>query len=167
MSGDFNASIEDSFIKNFCENYYLRSLVKEPTWFKNPEHPSCIDLILTSKPRSFIKTGVIETGLSDYHKLVITVMKMHFPKSKPSIITYRSYKKFDTKTFMENLNAEIVNQSNYLEKDGIDAFSAICCEVLNRHATQKQRYLCANHKPFINAEISEAIMIRSRMKISS
>ena len=29
---------------------------------------------------------------------------------------------------MENLNAEIITQSNYLEKDGIDAYSAICCE---------------------------------------
>ena len=137
MLGDFNASIEDSFMKNFCENYDLRSLVKEPTCFKNPENPSCIDLILTNKPRSFIKTGVIETGLSDYHKLVTTVMKMHFPKSKPSIITYRSYKKFDNKKFMENLNAEIVIQSNYLEKDGIDAFSSICDEGLNRHTPQK------------------------------
>ena len=84
MLGDFNASIEDSFMKNFCEIYDLRSLVKELTRFKNPENPSCIDLILTNKLRSFIKTGVIETELSDYHKLVTTVMKMHFPKSKAS-----------------------------------------------------------------------------------
>ena len=110
LLGDFNANIKDSFMKNFCENFDLRSLVKEPACFKNPENPSCIDLILTKKPRSFIKAGVIETGLSDYHKLVTTVMKMHFPKSKPSIITYKSYKKFDNKKFMENLNAEIITQ---------------------------------------------------------
>ena len=65
---------------------------------------------------------------------------------------------------MENLNAEIITQSNYLEKDGIDAFSGIFCEVLNKHAPQKKRYLRGNHKPFINAEISKAIMIRSRMR---
>ena len=65
---------------------------------------------------------------------------------------------------MENQNAEIITQSNYLEKDGIDAFSSICFEVLNKHAPQKQRYLPANHKPFINAKISKAIMIRSRMR---
>ena len=110
LLGGFNANIKDSFMKNFCENFDLRSLVKEPACFKNPENSSCIDLILTKKPRSFIKAGVIETGLSDYHKLVTTVMKMHFPKSKPSIITYKSYKKFDNKKFMENLNAEIITQ---------------------------------------------------------
>ena len=43
-------------------------------------------------------------------------MKIHFLKPKPRIITYRSYKKFDKKIFMGNLNVEIVTQSNYLEK---------------------------------------------------
>ena len=83
---------------------------------------------------------------SDYHKLVTTAMKKYFTKSKPSIITYISYKKFDNEKFMENLNAEIITQSGYLEKDGIDAFSSICCEAFNKHASQKQRYLRADHK---------------------
>ena len=89
---------------------------------------------------------------------------MHFPKSKPSTITCRSYKKFDNKKFIENLNAKRITRSNYLEKDRIDAFSAICCEVLNKYAPQKQRYLRGNHKPFINVKISKAIMVRSRMR---
>ena len=33
---------------------------------------------------------------------------------------------------MENSNAEIITQSNYFEKDGIDVFSSIYCEVLNK-----------------------------------
>ena len=59
-------------MKGFFENYNLRYLIKEPTYFKNPENPSCTNLILTEKRQSFIKTGVIETGLSDYHKFVTT-----------------------------------------------------------------------------------------------
>ena len=126
-------------MKRFCENYDLRSLIKETKCLRNPENPSCIDLILNSKTRSFIKTGVIETGgyLIKY-KLVTTAMKIYFPKPKPSIITYGSYIKFDNKKFMENLNAEIVVQSNYLEKGCIDAFSSICSEVLNKHAPQNR-----------------------------
>ena len=54
-------------MKNVFENYDLRSHIKEPTCFKRRENPGCIDLILTNKPRSFIQTGVIETGLSNYH----------------------------------------------------------------------------------------------------
>ena len=50
--------------------------------------------------------GSIETWLSYYHELIIMVMKMHFQKSKPSTITYRSYKTFDNQMFVENLNAK-------------------------------------------------------------
>ena len=133
LSGGFKAGIADSFIKSFCENYGLISPVKKTTRFKNPENSSSIDLILTNKPQSFIKTGIIEKSFSDFHKLVTTVMKMHFTKSKASIITYRSYKKFKNK----KLKAEIVNQTNYLEKDDKDAFSSIWCKVLNKLAPQK------------------------------
>ena len=69
---------------------------------------------------------ILHKWFHESHKLLVTaVMKMYFPKSKPSIITYKSYKKFDNKKFMENVNAEIIIQSNYLEKDSIDAFSSI------------------------------------------
>ena len=43
------------------------------------------------------------------------VIKMYFLKSKPSIITYGSSKKFDNEKFLENLIAEIITPSNYLE----------------------------------------------------
>ena len=59
--------------------------------------------------------------------------------------------------FMENLTAEIVTQSNYLEKDGIEAFFSICCKVLKKYAPQKQQHLRSNHKLFINVEISKLI----------
>ena len=34
-----------------------------------------IDLILTNKPLHFQKTHVVETGLSDYHKMISTFSK--------------------------------------------------------------------------------------------
>ena len=37
--------------------------MNEPTYFKTPDNPTCIDLILTNKPLSFKDTYVIETGL--------------------------------------------------------------------------------------------------------
>ena len=46
LLGNFSKKIEDSFMKSSCENYDLK---KEPTCFKNPENPRCIDLILTNK----------------------------------------------------------------------------------------------------------------------
>ena len=52
--------------------------------FKNPNNPSCIDLFLTNTIRSFQETQVFETGLYDFHKLVVTST---FPKSPSKIIT--------------------------------------------------------------------------------
>ena len=79
--GDFNAGVEDSSIKTFCSSYNLTSMINKPTCYKNPEKPSCIDLILTNYPRSFQNSCAIETGLSDFHKLVVTVMKTTAKKS--------------------------------------------------------------------------------------
>ena len=45
--------------------------------------PSCIDLFLTNTIRSFLETQVFETSLSEFHKLVVTVLKSAFPKSPP------------------------------------------------------------------------------------
>ena len=92
--GDFNSYMEDSPMKTFGENYKLRNLIKEPTCFKNPKNPTCIDLILTNKPLSFKNTYVIETGLSGFHKIIVVVIKMYFPKMKPQVVSCQKYKNF-------------------------------------------------------------------------
>ena len=43
----------DKKMLDFCESYKLKSLIKQPTCFKNPENPSCIDLFLTNRPQVF------------------------------------------------------------------------------------------------------------------
>ena len=103
----------------FCKVYKLKNLVKGTTCYKNPEKPSCIDLILTNRPRSFHGCHIIETGLSDFHKMTITVMKMYFKKQGPRSLHYRDYKRFNTQSFHQdifaNLHEENVN-INQLEK---------------------------------------------------
>ena len=84
--GDFNMEIEEANMKSFCENYNLKSLIKEPTSYKNPNKPTCIDLILTNVPRMFQSTCVLETGLSDFHLMTVTVMKKTFKKMRPRVI---------------------------------------------------------------------------------
>ena len=97
--GDFNARVEDSSVKNFCSSFSLQCMINKPTCFKSPDKPSCIDLILTNCPRSFQFSCVIATGLSNFHKLLVTAMKTFYKKSQPKIITYRSYKYFNDDSF--------------------------------------------------------------------
>ena len=67
--GDLNSQICEDTMSEFCCVYNLKNLVKDPTCYKNPTNPSSMDLILTNNPRSFQNTFVIETGLSDFHKI--------------------------------------------------------------------------------------------------
>ena len=63
--------------------------------FKNPEKPTCIDLILTNQATYFQLSTALETGLSYFHFLTVTEFKLGFTNSKPRIITYWDYKNFD------------------------------------------------------------------------
>ena len=86
-------------MKAFCNQYKLKSLNKEPTCFKNVNKPSCIDLFLTNNSKCFEDCLTLETGLSDFHKLVVTIMKTKHERFAPKVVNYRDYKNFDTKTF--------------------------------------------------------------------
>ena len=43
------------------------------------------------------------TGLSDFHRMTVSVLKMHFRKLPPKIISYRDYKSFEKERFMDSL----------------------------------------------------------------
>ena len=73
-------------MESFCALYRFNSVIKDPTCFKNPESPSCIDLILTNNPYSFQNSLVTENGLSDCHKMIFSFMKTTFQKLKPRIV---------------------------------------------------------------------------------
>ena len=88
---DFIVEIRDLQSKSFCDNYSLKSLVKQPKCYKRPTNSTCIDLILCNQPESFQSISVLEIGLSDFHLMTLTVMKKVFKKLKPRIINYRTY----------------------------------------------------------------------------
>ena len=54
LMGDYNCEIVEQAMHVFCETYNLTSLIKVPTCFKNQDNPSCIDLILTNKPKNLL-----------------------------------------------------------------------------------------------------------------
>ena len=107
----------------FCKNYGLKNLIRQPTRCKTPSNPVCIDLILTNVPRSFQSTCVVETGLSDFHLMTLTVMRKSFKKYQLKIINYRSYKNFSNEkykeTLIDNLSKENVINNMMLSKDSV------------------------------------------------
>ena len=159
--GDFNAEETDEYLQNFLNTYSMKKLVKEPTCYKT-ETQRCIDLILTNRNQSMQHTTAIETGLSDFHKMVVTVLKTTFPKQGPSIINYRSYKNFDQTSFKQDLRIELDNVDTSNINYG--AFETAFDKVLNEHAPLKKKYVRANDAPFMTKALRKAVMLRTRLR---
>ena len=77
IAGDCNVDNGSKYCKkikqfaNFCCTFDLTYLIYVKTSFKPRTSQSSLD-VLTNRPRSFQKTAPITTGLSDYHKMIIT-----------------------------------------------------------------------------------------------
>ena len=92
--GHFNVKLKDATMKNFCQIYGCKNIVKDKTCFKNPRNPTCIDMIITNRPKSFQESEVVETGLSDFHKMSLTVMKVFYNKKPRKSFNIESIKIF-------------------------------------------------------------------------
>ena len=53
IMGDFNIEPTENAMEEFIKLYNLKKLIKGPAYYKNPDKPSCIDLILTNRGKSF------------------------------------------------------------------------------------------------------------------
>ena len=60
--GEFDSEFSEPCLNDFCDISNLKNLVKESTCYKSPGNPSCIDLFLTNRPKTFQCTTVIDTG---------------------------------------------------------------------------------------------------------
>ena len=161
LLGDFNMEVSEDAMRVFCDTYDLKSLINVPTCFKSLSNPSSIDLILTNNPRSFMNTQVIETGLSDHHLMTVTVTKTHVPKSHPSYVTYRDYKRFNNKSFRIDLSNKLNSINVYMT---YEEFEEIYIDVLDKHAPCKQKIIRANEAPFMDKNLKKAIMKRSSLR---
>ena len=155
--GDFNSEPTESMI-DFCQPYKMENLINNFTCYKNPNKPTCIDLMLTNKPRSFKNSSVLETGLSDFHKMTLTVMRAHFVKQTPKVVYYHDYKKFSNELFRNDI---LRTQALTETKENVQTNIV---NVFNEHAPLKKRYVRANQAPFMNKRLSKEFTTRSRLR---
>ena len=133
--GDFNCEVTEDRMDEFTSLFNLRSLIKTPTCFKSQENPSCIDLILTNRINCFQNSSTIETGLSDFHRLVLTVLKTTFRKKPPRIIKYRNYKFYNAFNYFNDVNFALAGVD--LNQLSHDDYNCILLRILEKHAPIK------------------------------
>ena len=154
--GDFNSQPSEDCVNDFCNVYNLSNLIKEPTCYKNPDNPSCIDLFLTNRTKCFQSTMTMETGISDFHEMVITILNFFCKKQKPKIIHHRNYKTSNANLFKEELNNELLYTD--ITNAELVEFTSTVLSVLDKHALIKRKYIRANNSAFMTKELRTAIM---------
>ena len=90
---------------------------------------------------AFQNTTTVFTDLSDFHKLILTVLKTSITNSKSQKITYRDYKNFHSVKFNDELRYVFVKGkiTSYTK------FDEMFLRILNQHASLKSKLPRANH----------------------
>ena len=110
--GDLNIDILDkkkdskNYLSDLCDTFSLSNLIPEVTCVRS-SLGSSIDVMLTNRPRSFHHTSLIETGMSDCHKLILSLFRVFFKRLPAKTIEYRNYSKFSPEAFLHELDQEL------------------------------------------------------------
>ena len=119
-------------------------------------------MFLTNKTPGFQNTTTIEVGLSDFHLMILTILKSGFVKKSPRIDTYRDYSKFDPIEIPNDHKRNLAKSNG--ECSVFENFNSVAEEVLNNHVPLKQKYLRANDAPFMTKTLRKAIMLRTQLR---
>ena len=160
LMGYFNMRVTDNNFQVFYESHDLHNLIKEKTCFKSTEG-TCIDLILTNQKYSFKNSCTIETGVSDFHRMVLTQFKITFQKLPPRTISYRVFTNFVRSDFERDLFLALL--SNPFVSHNYGKFLSTFEKILDKHAPIKRRKIRGNQKPFMNKPLRQAIMRISKL----
>ena len=97
--------------------------------------------MLTNRPRSFHNASLIETVLSDRHKMIVSVFRAFFKRVPAKVIEYRNHKTFDQNEFLRNLDQELSKSNSYNGEQQYDIFTSIFRRVLHKYAPLKMKNL--------------------------
>ena len=153
LMGDFNMTPNNPKLIELIADHELYILISEPISFKSI-NPICIDNFLTNKKNHL----TLETGASDYHKLIGTMLRSTFTKGKPKEMFYRCYRNFDNKKFEEELQKQLLSVSDF------ESFQFAFKVILNQFAPLKQKLIRNNNQPFMTKTLCKAIMKRSKLR---
>ena len=172
LAGDLNintwrpTSDSSNHLSDLNDTFSLTNLVTDSTCFKSNKG-SLIDLMLNNKPKSFYKSHSFVTGLIGCHKVIVNILRTLFQKLPPKFVIYRNQKNFHESNFFLDLNSRLIQGELYKNcEDPYNKMSEIFSEVLNYHASLKQKSVRDNQAPFMTRELSKAIMTKSKVKNS-
>ena len=97
---------------------------------------------MAKNPLRFQYSSVIETGLSDFHKMVITIRETIFTKLTPKVINYRDYKMFSNDNFRQKILTELSMENISVNYKGLEKFLQLCIRLLVVRKSTFEEIIC-------------------------
>ena len=101
-----------------------------------------------------------ETGFSDHHHMIYTILKTTFVKLPPKKVIYRDYKNWSQLRFEDEMRQNLIlaHPSTY------GNFESIFLKTLEANAHTKTKIVRANDKPHMNKDLRKAMRKRATLK---
>ena len=120
--------------------HYQKTLLHTPfCLFLKSSKAFSVSLILANSVCSFQNSCVTETGLSGFHKVIVTVMKATFGKLKSKIIYYRDYKNFSNNHFRNFVINKLPMKTIKTDSKGLEKFLQISLNAKDKFETKKKK----------------------------
>ena len=103
----------------------------------------------------FPESEILEIGLSDFRKFIITATTLKFQNKPPQTATYQNYKNYNKELFQKGIQIKLSEFD--IENIPYETLTNIFIDVLNLCASLKKKYLRANHSKFISKELSKEV----------
>ena len=98
-------------MSDLCDTFSLPNLVNGITYVKS-QNDTSVDAMLTNRPRSFHNISLIKTGLSDCHKIIVSVFRDFFKRLPAKVIEYRNYKTFDQNEVLQKHDRKLIRSNS-------------------------------------------------------
>ena len=102
----------------------------------------------------------LETGISDHHKMIMTIFRPTFAKAKTKTFYCRCYKDFN----LEQFQIELKEKLDKVSSNSFDIFLEEFKTCLDKFAPLKEKKIRFNNSIFMTKSLRKAIMLRSQLK---
>ena len=110
--------------------------------------------MVKNRKQNVFRSQTFETGFSDFHHMIYTMLKTEFNKVPPKVATYLDYSKVPEVSFLIDLSNTI--------SDNFPANYHIF-ESLTAHVLEKKAIIRESNKRHVSKELRKEIMHRSRL----
>ena len=159
--GDFNVdqlsrnNSNKTLLASFAIENNLKQIISEPTRITQTSR-TLIDLIYVNDSPRIVQSGVVHSTLSD-HSLTFCIMKCSVPKLPPRKFEYRSFKNYNTESFVKELSQvpwSVIDGVDYID-DAVLLWDQLFSSVADIHAPLKFKRAKGIKNPWVTTKLLE------------